>query len=1115
MKKLDEILGPKKSLQDLYTDFKTSDEIALENFESNNPGEDRSKYASIKNLLFPRSPDGILSGENLWKKIQELATPTGDEDDDANAQFIASKIRLYHYGGHSVDGDSKGSPEAAKEISEFYKARGGRPSAYNCAQANGFEHVDDPLTEIIKRAVSEVLNGLGEEAYMKSAVTMILVDEPSIDLKIRNAGITSTFINYMPGIMASQMVPFLDVRFSLQRNGSGNLGQTTMTPIKFLLGAQDVPIEGAKEATRYIYDAYTAKKFKQQIQTSMGDIEENIARAQKANAGGKAVQANNPQKNKTKPTAEIKQFSEQITTTGMEMFLMPQTLINMDYDQETVPRYNPVLNATLPFGTILSFTINVTSAGHGVFSYKTGTLTLKIFDRSRLVEIADFLNPKLYGKATLWMTYGWRAPHQSNGDDRNEYLAMINENMLKREAYGISNSSISIGDDGTATVTLQLFMKFSNELSQATPTLGSAQFEIEQTKIESKMAEIKLIAQKLGLGSTDVAEIRGGMVIGAALNGTIPTGDPAVLRQELLTISNGFSNQTDPDVTKFLQLAGELYSIAQGSNKASGASALDTAAQQTTENRFDVIKGGNDLDVWSVPHGNGNDKFKDDETENGFVHPLQKMQKLLSDRNITYTRDGRQLTDNTFGGFGTISFARLIATYLATTALTIQNNAVVVDEYQIIFYKLNDLAGPVAGINIGEFPIDMSRLLKAYSEAIVKQKGENMTFLNFLEIVRGSQINNQRHHAYGFSDLYDAEGKLNNQQGTASSNLLQRQLQNQGLGGSFVLPSIDFYVETVNSSEDNSVTDLLTTFEVSSVFSTKGYTPEGFKKILRIHIYDKATIPHKAASSILKSAVEGSYVEIDNAYMRKIRSQADAAIQEINDKERQISERNKKVGELTDPKSKKFTASEVKINEDNVTFTVADKPYTAKTRQISFEDGKGRPRFELAKREISSLVPTITIGTNGTTIKSVNYGSEQDAKLATIMMLRNSDGSENTSSPNGSSSGDLPLRVIPGSLSITTLGCPLLEYMQQFFIDLGTGTTIDNLYNITSLTHNISPGNFTSDVKFTFADAYGKYESPQDATTKLTADVQRIAKQAKEATEAKARAGQGSAPAKK
>ena len=68
------------------------------------------------------------------------------------------------------------------------------------------------------------------------------------------------------------------------------------------------------------------------------------------------------------------------------------------------------------------------------------------------------------------------------------------------------------------------------------------------------------------------------------------------------------------------------------------------------------------------------------------------------------------------------------------------------------------------------------------------------------------------------------------------------------------------------------------------------------------------------------------------------------------------------------------------------------------------------------------------------------------------------------------------MTVIPGSLSMTTAGCPLLEYMQQFFVDLGTGTSVDNLYNITGLTHSFGQAKFSTEIKFTFADAYATYE---------------------------------------
>ena len=43
---------------------------------------------------------------------------------------------------------------------------------------------------------------------------------------------------------------------------------------------------------------------------------------------------------------------------------------------------------------------------------------------------------------------------------------------------------------------------------------------------------------------------------------------------------------------------------------------------------------------------------------------------------------------------------------------------------------------------------------------------------------------------------------------------------------------------------------------------------------------------------------------------------------------------------------------------------------------------------------------------------------------------------------------------------MTLLGCPLFEYGQHFFVDMGTGTTVDNMYYVTGISHNLSPGQF-------------------------------------------------------
>jgi hypothetical protein len=84
--------------------------------------------------------------------------------------------------------------------------------------------------------------------------------------------------------------------------------------------------------------------------------------------------------------------------------------------------------------------------------------------------------------------------------------------------------------------------------------------------------------------------------------------------------------------------------------------------------------------------------------------------------------------------------------------------------------------------------------------------------------------------------------------------------------------------------------------------------------------------------------------------------------------------------------------------------------------------------------------------------------------------------------PNGAGIGNLPLRIVPASMTMTTLGCPLLTYGQLFFVDFNTGTTIDNIYGLTGITHSITPGKFESQLQLTFYDSYGKFEGAPTIT---------------------------------
>jgi hypothetical protein len=1090
------------SLQGIYHDFITTDEIATTTIQSNSSIGSAEDFNKLIELLFPKEPGGFFAGSELWKKLSGIATEPREFNDRAGtANFLAQKLRFYYYDGTSTGGN--GGIENA--IQNFY-LNNGRPSAYNHVgkvQDAAGKTTQGFTTEGTLRSLLEAskpVEGSGVSSNLKTALTMILVDTPSIDLKMRNADVTSTFMNYMPSVMASQMVPYLDVRFvfdrKITRADEQNRTLTTMSQLKFLMGSEPIKEDSA---TALIYDTLVQNNFRKVYNFNITP-EELAARRGSNKLMGKPRQL--PALNAE--DASLSEQGNQTVTTGMELFTMPQTMINMDYDQATTPRYNQVLNQTLPFGTISSVSINI-APSTGLFSFKTATLTLKIFDRSRLVEIADFLNPKLYQAATVWMTYGWRAPTQTKSQDENSYNSFINENMMKREAYGIRNSSISIDSSGVATVTLSLFTKGAAEMVEVSPTVGSAAYELEQSVFEAKLRDIKALAEELGLAnfSSGAKDVRGSQVINAALGGTFPNIDKKVLDSELSTLRSALQKNANPKVSEFLSKVETAFGVTgKDTSKTQLQVELDVVAQRTAKNRFDALKSFNAFDFFAVKEG----KF-DKDAPKPEIHPLTKLYETVGRRN-----NPRNGAANLIKGYGDVSFARLFATYFASAARTLEGAEPIVDEYQIIFYNFNDYAGLVANVNIGDFPIDVDALEKAYAERVVQQKGEKMTLVNFLEVVRSSQFGDVRNKAFGFSDLYDEKGQLKKGQDDV---LLQRQVSNEGLGSAFVIPAVDFYIETGFLNDGgNATADLLTSFEAAAISQASGKKSgraAGTTRIIRIHVYDKAGTPHKAATDILRDD-SGAFVEVESSWQSKYRSEAKQVAREINPTAAPKTQEQKNntqaaINEMASPSDTNISVSTRKVDQSIPLDTAggASRSFSVplNVRSVGFgsKGGDAKIRFETVKREISRFVPTIIAGTNGTAVKNVSYTSNQDALLSTIMMLRNKQSADNPSLPNGSGVGDLPLRVIPGQLSLTTMGCPTIEYMQQFFVDLGTGTTIDNLYNVVGLTHTIAPGNFTTEIKFGFYDAYGKYEGASSFSNSIIATMKKLSKESQESTQ--------------
>ena len=134
-------------------------------------------------------------------------------------------------------------------------------------------------------------------------------------------------------------------------------------------------------------------------------------------------------------------------------------------------------------------------------------------------------------------------------------------------------------------------------------------------------------------------------------------------------------------------------------------------------------------------------------------------------------------------------------------------------------------------------------------------------------------------------------------------------------------------------------------------------------------------------------------------------------------------------------------------------------------------------------------MPSIKYGSTYSAVIKANLATQNDARMATIHMQR-AQGAGN--GPDGGTDDGLPLRTFPGQLSMDIYGCPLINFGQQYFIDFGTGTTLDDVYAVTGVDHKFTPGSFVTSIKFVPLQKFGSYQSLLGNFSKIIAEVQSL-----------------------
>jgi predicted Holliday junction resolvase-like endonuclease len=232
-------------------------------------------------------------------------------------------------------------------------------------------------------------------------------------------------------------------------------------------------------------------------------------------------------------------------------------------------------------------------------------------------------------------------------------------------------------------------------------------------------------------------------------------------------------------------------------------------------------------------------------------------------------------------------------------------------------------------------------------------------------------------------------------------------------------------------------TTSLTMPELKTLIETK--RTEGDKTITRIHIYDSNSKPNEL-ESFLSNLEKTNSLTID--------SRDDWTVTDAQDAINNLIEVGDNVASLID------------IPDQNRDQTDEDDENTETSQRQRLVVNL---RSKYFKKAVKASMPSITYGTAGTSINKVAINGMSDPDMQSHYLLQTQTGDHaNTSNESPDTSNTDAQRLMPVNITLDMMGCPLLRYGQEYFIDLGTNTDLDNVYMMTKITHNISAGTFTT-----------------------------------------------------
>jgi hypothetical protein len=728
--------------------------------------------------------------------------------------------------------------------------------------------------------------------------------------------------------------------------------------------------------------------------------------------------------------AKITDDSERIgvDVAGMEIFCMPQTLAGQ-YSQLNDPklvqdRGLEVLDPIMPLLTLESANIQQVGVGGSLYAQTKIDLKLILHDRSRLSDIEPLVSVEIFPTVTFRVEYGWAHPN-TNEMTGGIYANFLNK-MRIRQDFSLYSVSVGTRDSTSLTVNISLISKGDYIAKSANVITANSQY-IPYSVVLSLIRQFVNVQ----VGKEDE-------------NKTTPPFSPSKVGATIVaSTSDGLTTNKYVSVEAFYNLYAKIKEISKGTKDPDktdesvlteikdALTNLDIDGSETLggdylKNIFNFYPEGQEVDPTfganTTPFFLG--AVNSTSADSGIsTYARTQIDSISRAAGLIPSEPGKRTSYS-----NVVPLACLVAKIVAKPIMISDPT---ISEARIHFFSFNSQCGIMAEESIGSFPIVVKDLLER-EEGDKKISGINTrssvaSALNKMM----AQVNDPSSRFYGFSQEIDA---LNKAIEEAQKTEIETEEDRKA-----VQEAIDSARQVNKTAVENANRIYLA--KGGDVRAVKGtdvsFIPPRIKYQMEVVPMYEEEVTESVKKSLLRIIVyddrAGNFNKLGNLVSGMVNTNGIA---------------------LVDGAPPELAGDTTKLLE-NLKKAEGDEVDSYRIKDL-----------KTMRELVSKIYPTLTVGIEGSVIESATFNSQPSGDVASSYLLTAIGGETGGSQYGGTSESSAvdDVLVIPSNITLNMIGNTCMARGQTYYVDFGTGTTVDNTYAVQSVSHSIRPGSFKTTV---------------------------------------------------